>query len=1036
MKTVSILLGILLMSLFAVSNFFKDNIPKHYSSRSVMETKHFSSITGAFDYYKMLRSNVNTGTVLSEDAARARVEVENLILAGNRSDIEFVNHGPDNVGGRTRAILIDINNYNHIYAGSVSGGLFKSTNRGNTWSIVESFEANLGVSSMCQTADGTIFVATGHSSEKFSGTTQSSGMNGNGIYYSNDNGISFIHIAGSESHDYINEIVAKDNSILIAGNEGLLVYENGIISNLTSIQGACRALAISPDQEVIVASLSGNKTHISTDGGANFTNISGIGNGQIPFSGVGRMEYAISHEKLNGNYYIYASQSTGPGRLKGVYYTSNNGASWATIAPQNQGNPGDFAPFGDNQQGNYDQIITVVKGDPESILLGGIQLHGKSLNGNWELRSFAGVPPINPLYAHADQHEMQWDSQGRLWIGNDGGVFFSDDNGNTFRQANRGYSVTQFYRIAASAHGDVAGGTQDNGTPGNYHDNHTYRDHKMISGNDGFACDFSFMDRDVIYSTSQSGRIFSTQNRGVTTNVLEPINMPQSLGTPLEDLGPFHTVIELYENPNDLNSTDTISFAPTESMEAGEVIMVPSQTSKQFIPYTLTEDVIFDDTLLANPTLTVLDDIVTDTGGQVLNLYDTPFSYTNGTSAPLEVGDEILVDGNLIVVGSLMQIPHYFGTNPNKPGKVIDMGNNPTLLNVSWDIVKVQDVFQSWLAFGLGNGDGLWLTRNALRFSASHDGFLKVGGNMSGQVTEMEFSKDGDHLFVGTSTGGLYRLSGLASIYSPNPVLGTANGNIEDTSIRWDETGVTYTTETTFELVNDFVGPVTGITIENGNPNHVVVSLGGYGINGRIQESLNATTSSVVFNSASGNLPNMPCLSVLMDRSDPSALLVGTDFGLWRSENSGTTWEYCNAPFGKTPVFDLKQNWRTWDEGCYATGQIYIGTHGRGIWSTNEYLSTNDYENNLKVPTGISSLKLYPNPVITDVNISFDLKESGKGSVKVYDLTGRLVIDMQNLSLNSGNNNLVLGLSELSSGTYIIKLKTEFDSQATKLIKQ
>jgi hypothetical protein len=38
--------------------------------------------------------------------------------------------GPDNIGGRTRAVLIDRNNINNVWAGSVSGGVFRSTNKG------------------------------------------------------------------------------------------------------------------------------------------------------------------------------------------------------------------------------------------------------------------------------------------------------------------------------------------------------------------------------------------------------------------------------------------------------------------------------------------------------------------------------------------------------------------------------------------------------------------------------------------------------------------------------------------------------------------------------------------------------------------------------------------------------------------------------------------------------------------------------------------------------------------------------------------
>ncbi|MFK8038504.1 MAG: T9SS type A sorting domain-containing protein, partial [Crocinitomicaceae bacterium] len=631
--------------------------------------------------------------------------------------------------------------------------------------------------------------------------------------------------------------------------------------------------------------------------------------------------------------------------------------------------------------------------------------------------------------------EMKYDSQGRLWIGNDGGVFYSDDNGNTFRQANRGYNVTQYYGISASAHGDVIGGTQDNGTTMNFHDNHTYREHDELSGGDGFTCASSFMNRDVMFSTIYNGLIYRTGDRGFNVSPYGASNLSGCTpGDLMDGCGAFYTSIELYENPNDLNSTDFIEFRPKENLDQGTVIDVPSETSQQFMKYTLTEDVTFDDTLFANTNLTIEDSIVKDTsaGALLINLYNTPWSFVTG-SAPITPGDVIDVNGTLIVVETISVQDHYFGTNVNEPGEVVDMGVNSILQSVSWDTLFVRDTYQSWLALGLGGGEGLWLTRNALRFSAQHDGFLKAGDGIVGSVSDMEFSKDGDHLFVGTTSGRLYRLSGLADKYSPNPQLGTANGNIVDSLISIDHPN----TQTTFELIATFGGaPVLGINVDRDNSDLVVVALGGTGGSQKVRKSTDATGATPSFTGISSNLPLMPCLSVLMDREDPNAILVGTEFGLFRTENGGTSWEFVDAPFGKTAIFDLEQNWRSWDEGCFANGQMYIGTHGRGIWSTNEYLSDDLPKDNVIVELGISNLKLYPNPVISDVNVNFDVKEAGKGSVSVYDLTGKLIVDMQNISLNEGKNNIVLGLSDLSNGTYIVKLKTESDSQATKFIKQ
>ena len=1005
-----------------------------YESRNIKYNQNSQEISGAFDYYELIRRNVETGTVNIEDFKRASAEADQMIAAGNRSNLTFLDHGPDNVGGRTRAILIDKNDINHIYAGSVSGGLFESTNRGSIWRKVDAFQNNLSISSMCQTDNGTIYVATGHDDESFNGSTQNSGANGNGVFFSNDNGATFNQISGTEANVFINEIVAKGNDALIAGSLGLYQYSGGTLSNFTTLSGACHSVVISEDNQVIVGSFSSERTHVSTDGGATFTPVWGNGSTEIP-GGKQRVEYAISHEKVNGKYYVYASMSSG-GALAGVFLSEDNGFTWSEIAPANNGAPGSFSPFGSNRQGWFDQIISVVKGDPTTCLLGGIDLHGKSTSGNWSARSGGGFAQTSPLYVHSDQHEMQWDDLGRLWVGNDGGVFFSDDNGFSFREANRGYNVTQFYRISASAHGDVAGGAQDNGTSGNYHDNHTYQEHDRISGNDGFACDISFMNRDVVFSTSQSGVMYRTGDRGFNSSTITASNIPASFGLPgssTNSLGSFYTNIELYENPNDINSTDYINYTPTQSLTAGTVVQVPSATTQQFIDFTITEDMTFLDTLLANPALTIQDILVFDDNVLLpVNLYELTYTHVFG-SDPLSVGDSILIDGTVYNIDSLATVNHYFGTSILEPGEVVDMGPNNLLQNVPMDTAKVQDTRQSWLAFGLGDGKGLWLTRNAMRFSALHDGFLQAGGNINGEITEMEFSKDGDHLYVGTATGRLYRLSGLEDIYSPNPVLGAVDGNIEDNLLNWNHPN----TQATFTEIATFSGPVTGITVQKDNADHVIVSLGGYGGGARLQESVNAAISvSPSFTGLlGGSLPPGPCLSVLMDRNNPDIIFVGTDFGLWHRESTADNFEFCDGQFGKTPVFDLKQNWRTWDEGCYKPGQVYVGTHGRGIWTTDEYLTIEEAKDNTALDN-VSDILIYPNPVKDQATLAFSMAENGIGIVKVYSLTGKLVKEMSNVDLNAGENLILLPASDLANGTYIVKLSTQSDAKTIKFIKQ
>jgi len=999
-----------------------------YQQRTNSNSNTSQGIAGAFEFYDQIRKNVNTGVFNREDYLRAKDEAS--LMPSNRATLNWADNGPDNVGGRTRAILIDNANVNHIFAGSVSGGLFVSNNRGSYWSKVDGFVDNLAISSMCMTTNGDIFVGTGHSAETSNGTT-SSGANGEGVYISTDGGVTFSVIEGTEGYSYVNEVVAKGNDVFIGCSAGLEKYSGGILSS-TSVVSGTRALAISPDGNVIVAQ-SGSTTKISTDGGTTFNSV------LIGVSGT-RYEFAISHEKVNGKYYIYGLVASSNGNLAGVVKSVDNGAVWESIAPANTGQSNDFAPFGSNTQGNYDNIITVVKGDPESILIGGVDVFAKSTTGNWEQRSNGFLPQLSPIYVHSDQHEMQWDSEGRLWCGNDGGLFFSDDNGNTFREADRGYNVTQFYKIGFSAHGDVIGGAQDNGTQANYHDNATYMEHKSVTGGDGFGCAMSFINRDVLFSTIYNGSIFRSGSRGSTSSAYTAANIPASFGIPGETggagLGSFYTAIKLYENPNDIDSKDTITIIPAQDYEMGEEILVNSLTSQQTIEYTTIEALEFQDTLDFDPTLTTLDTlirVVKDVASNpplnsdtidVVNLNSTIYSLYAGDGPTVEVGDQIVLEGVLYNVLELETPNHYYGTLITEPGEVVDMELSAQIYNVAWDTIKVIDPVQSWFAFGLGNTQGVWLTRNGLRLASNHDGFLQAADqNMSGSVSAMEFSKDGDHLFIGTTGGQVWRVSGLADIYSPDPSV--------DTSI----TGFT-----TFELVKSFGKYVTGISSDKQDADILVVTLGTYGSTfNNVQRTTAATQgTSVNFTSITGDLPfssGTPFYSCVIDRDNSNIILVGCDFGVFLTENGGTTWENASGDFGNTPVFDMGQNWRTWDEGCYVPGEIYAGTHGRGIWSTGTYLGVQESQDNLESKTFEADILVYPNPVADFGTIAFNLEASSNVTVQVYNLSGQIVQEINKNELNKGENTISINTFELSKGTYIVKLTGDNLSKTTKFVK-
>jgi hypothetical protein len=88
----------------------------------------------AANWLNARRVNQYTGTIDIADLVKAQDQVKALTKKGGNSlNMAWQELGPNNVGGRTRAFLIDKDNSDVCFAGSVSGGLWKTTTGGNSW---------------------------------------------------------------------------------------------------------------------------------------------------------------------------------------------------------------------------------------------------------------------------------------------------------------------------------------------------------------------------------------------------------------------------------------------------------------------------------------------------------------------------------------------------------------------------------------------------------------------------------------------------------------------------------------------------------------------------------------------------------------------------------------------------------------------------------------------------------------------------------------------------------------------------------------
>jgi ligand-binding sensor domain-containing protein len=907
--------------------------------------------------------------------------------------ISFEPQGPDNIGGRTRAIQVDRTNNNRLWAGGVSGGIFVSNNRGNFWERLDSY-INAGaspyVASMTQTIDGVLYVATGSNEEVWGG---------NGVWYTTDFGQTWEKIPGTSNCTEV-ESSNADNYVWLATAQGLKKWKLGDASlTSTSVSsGACQALKVSKDGQVIVAAFGSNKTFVSTDGGESFNDKSGLVNNNLVPSGSGRIEYAISGvKKADSTYSLYAvrtssNSAVGGSNLLGMHVSKDNGITWKQFVGAS-GPPSEFDIY--RGQGTYNSTVTVRSDDPTEILIGGIDiwkwkqtvddpLNGPS--GGFEKVSQWFVDPSSTIYVHADNHEMKWDALNRLYVGNDGGIGVTDNAGLNWYPSNRGYNVTQFYGIAFDREGAVMGGTQDNGTLYNDHTLSTFQEFREVNGGDGFECEISHFNPKVMFSSVYYNSISRSGDRGVTWSSFTP-DLPNSYpvpGTEGTAYHPFHTEFILAEH-FDLNSKDSVTYVATKNYDAGDLIRIPSLSSGDSMNYVTPTNLYFDDTLYFDPTLTV--------------------------------GNE------------------NYGKNL-ATGEVISMGSDTVLYNVAWDTLRIQDPFQSWFLVYVGaNGGELWGTRNALRLSAANAQWVCVargfggpgfGGSNFNSNIDIEFSRDLEQLYIATGSG-VTRVSGLGSLYSSDPDFTTKAGF---------GTGTSTATPTATSQTKITSASYEGIAVNPNNSNDLLLLAGFNGTNRRTTNASTATNTNLnAVALGSITSPGVACYDGIIDRLNEDVLVVGTSSGVFVSENGGASWENASAGFEGTPVFEVRQQWRLFDEGGYRSGEIYIGTYGRGIWSSAAYLGIGNNGTNNAAANFKTKLKAYPNPANESTTLSFQLAKSGDVELAVYSITGRLVKSLTKNNLSSGENTIHIDCDDIPNGTYIVKFVSGKQVESVKFIK-
>jgi hypothetical protein len=771
-----------------------------------------------------------------EERARAAGKTKGMTVA-SLDPFDWTWIGPGNVGGRIRSIVIDPNNANKMWVGSVSGGMWRSTNAGASWGPVDDFMANLAISTMVMdpTNSSIMYAGTGELFPSFSECDfeTNCGYRGLGVFKSIDGGLTWTQLPKTNPADkdpgnicggtgglncpwsYVDRLAIspEGSTILAATANGIWrstdgganwTARGGFGSNVLDIDFD-PTTGVPPANQKAVSSASGAAL-FSTNGGQNWNLATfKIGNTVIPISGRVELAYAPSNPNI-----VYASVDQNKGD---VYQSIDGGQNYVLV------NTGTnyFVSGSGGDQGSYDNIVWVNPQDPTFVIVGGIDLWQSTDCGtvspatlqvqcnltqisNWKCGPGQPGNPCSGQSAHADQHMIvahpafNNTTNKIVYFSNDGGLFRADDVSTVMQTSgwtnlNNNLGITQFFGGAANpTTGTIIGGAQDNGTvlfTGNA------EGWTATFGGDGGFCAADPTDSNYFYGEYSYLAIFGSADAGGSAGYIycDPAVL----------------------NPN-IKKGSYQCTSPTGITEVGI-----SNSGPNFVaPFIL--DPNDPNTMLA--------------GGNSL-------WRSNDIKSTAAIGP----------VWKAIKLPVSNGLTPS---------------NLSMSAIGISASDSRTILVAYNNGD-IWVTFNG-------------NGNSpdpTGNPCNPPFSPCWTKISNGTPRRFVTRLV-IDSTKLPSPwFYATFGGFTNDNVYVTKDLGATWT-------------DVSGVT------------------------------------DSPTDLPSVPVRSLLINPANPNDLYVGTEMGIFASEDAGATWELPQGGPANVSVDDL----------FFLKGDLIAVTHGRGMYTT------------------------------------------------------------------------------------------------------
>lgn len=482
--------------------------------------------------------------------------------------------------GRVNAIAFHPADTATIYVGAPSGGFWITHDNGRTWSSPTDIMPTLGVSAILvdQTHPDLILIGTG---DRDGGNSP-----GMGVFRSDDGGITFYPFnngMGNVTVGMFDRAASDHRIILAAANGGIFkTLDGGENWVRTSPDNSnFRDVKFKPGSTSTAYATSNNGFYRSTDGGDSWT--------LLPFSAGypqgSRLVIGVTPADDKVVYLV-----AGAGKFTGCFRSNDSGLTFATqsTSPNILGYA--YEANDEKSQAWYDLDIHIDPENPQIVHVGGVNLWRSDDSGKtWKITGHWWGDRTNEV--HADQHAFAYNPLNKkLYAGNDGGIYYTGNQGGTWKEISEGLGIGQLYKlgVANNLRDKVTAGFQDNGSAtwmGTYWVN--------SGGGDGMECAVDPFDSRYSYTTIYYGPITQYFNngggRGIAGKNTYGITEDGAWVTPfLISEGSGNTMVIGYKNiwiSNNIKSSGNIKWVRISNSLAGnndQNMAVLEQSSADF----------------------------------------------------------------------------------------------------------------------------------------------------------------------------------------------------------------------------------------------------------------------------------------------------------------------------------------------------------------------------------------------------------------------------------------------------------------------